>query len=110
RPRLQRAVSPRDQVSEVASRQGAAAVHDGPDAMSERGSKMAEKAERTSKRTKRPAASAGARKRAKAATPPAAKRRLVDYRKKRDFTRTEEPRGGPRKAGRKQAYVIQKHA
>ena len=36
--------------------------------------------------------------------------RLVEYRKKRDFTRTAEPRGGRRKRAAKLAYVIQKHA
>jgi bifunctional non-homologous end joining protein LigD len=39
--------------------------------------------------------------------PPA---RLHEYRRKRDFTRTSEPRGGRRKAAVKLAYVIQKHA
>jgi bifunctional non-homologous end joining protein LigD len=39
--------------------------------------------------------------------PPA---RLGEYRRKRDFTRTSEPRGGRRKAAVKLAYVIQKHA
>jgi len=36
--------------------------------------------------------------------------RLAEYRRKRDFTRTAEPRGGRRKAAAKLAYVIQKHA
>ncbi len=36
--------------------------------------------------------------------------RLVEYRRKRDFARTAEPRGGRRKAARKLQYVIQKHA
>jgi bifunctional non-homologous end joining protein LigD len=36
--------------------------------------------------------------------------RLAEYRKKRDFSRTAEPRGGRRKAATKLAYVIQKHA
>jgi DNA ligase D-like protein (predicted 3'-phosphoesterase) len=31
------------------------------------------------------------------------------YRKKRDFSRTPEPRGGQRKPGRKPLFVIQKH-
>ncbi len=35
---------------------------------------------------------------------------LAEYRRKRDFTRTAEPRGGQRKPVRKLAYVIQKHA
>jgi bifunctional non-homologous end joining protein LigD len=37
-------------------------------------------------------------------------RRLAEYRRKRDFARTAEPRGGRRKAARKLQYVIQKHA
>ena len=36
--------------------------------------------------------------------------RLGEYRRKRDFNRTAEPRGGRRKAATKLAYVIQKHA
>ncbi len=36
--------------------------------------------------------------------------RLAEYRRKRDFSRTAEPSGGLRKAARKLAYVIQKHA
>jgi bifunctional non-homologous end joining protein LigD len=47
-------------------------------------------------RTKKPASASGAR--------------LAEYRQKRDFTRTAEPRGGRRKAASKLAYVIQKHA
>jgi bifunctional non-homologous end joining protein LigD len=39
-----------------------------------------------------------------------APKRLAEYRKKRDFTRTAEPRGGRRKGAAKLAYVIQKHA
>ncbi|HET7470626.1 MAG TPA: DNA polymerase ligase N-terminal domain-containing protein [Gemmatimonadales bacterium] len=39
-----------------------------------------------------------------------APKRLAEYRKKRDFTRTAEPRGGRRKRAVKLAYVIQKHA
>jgi len=35
---------------------------------------------------------------------------LAEYRRKRDFSRTEEPAGVTRRAGRKLAYVIQKHA
>jgi bifunctional non-homologous end joining protein LigD len=35
---------------------------------------------------------------------------LAEYRRKRDFTRTSEPSGAPRRTGRKLAYVIQKHA
>ena len=36
--------------------------------------------------------------------------RLKDYNKKRDFTRTAEPKGKTRKSGRKLRYLIQKHA
>jgi bifunctional non-homologous end joining protein LigD len=39
-----------------------------------------------------------------------APKRLAEYRRKRDFTRTAEPRGGRRKRAVKLAYVIQKHA
>lgn len=39
-----------------------------------------------------------------------AEKALAEYRRKRDFTRTAEPRGGKKKAARKLAYVIQKHA
>ena len=35
---------------------------------------------------------------------------LVEYRKKRDFTRTAEPRGGAARSQKKLAFVIQKHA
>jgi bifunctional non-homologous end joining protein LigD len=36
--------------------------------------------------------------------------RLTEYRRKRDFARTREPKGGGRKRSPKLAYVIQKHA
>jgi len=40
--------------------------------------------------------------------------KLAEYRRKRDFTKTAEPRGGPKRARKpaaaKLAYVIQKHA
>jgi bifunctional non-homologous end joining protein LigD len=36
--------------------------------------------------------------------------KLAEYRRKRDFTRTTEPRGGVRPRARALAYVIQKHA
>jgi bifunctional non-homologous end joining protein LigD len=36
--------------------------------------------------------------------------RLAEYRRKRDFTRTAEPMGGRAGAGKKLAFVIQKHA
>jgi bifunctional non-homologous end joining protein LigD len=39
-----------------------------------------------------------------------AKGRLAEYRRKRDFGRTAEPRGGPRRKAARLAYVIQKHA
>jgi len=35
---------------------------------------------------------------------------LTEYRRKRDFTKTAEPRGGPRKKSKGLAFVIQKHA
>jgi len=35
---------------------------------------------------------------------------LAEYRRKRDFTQTAEPEGGRSRAGRKLAFVIQKHA
>ncbi|MBA3553655.1 MAG: hypothetical protein H0W29_02685 [Gemmatimonadales bacterium] len=36
--------------------------------------------------------------------------KLAEYRRKRDFSRTAEPSGGPRKKAKKLAFVIQKHA
>jgi bifunctional non-homologous end joining protein LigD len=36
--------------------------------------------------------------------------KLTEYRRKRDFTRTAEPRGTARRKARALAYVIQKHA
>jgi bifunctional non-homologous end joining protein LigD len=36
--------------------------------------------------------------------------KLAEYRRKRDFSRTAEPRGGARPRARALAYVIQKHA
>src|SRR5919197_6271065 len=36
--------------------------------------------------------------------------KLEEYRRKRDFSRTPEPRGGRVRSARKLAYVIQKHA
>ncbi len=36
--------------------------------------------------------------------------KLTEYRRKRDFTRTGEPKGGPATKSPKLAYVIQKHA
>ena len=49
----------------------------------------------------------------KAASTPkvaAAEPQLAEYRRKRDFTRTEEPAGGKVRSGQKLAFVIQKHA
>src|SRR5512135_35483 len=43
---------------------------------------------------------------AAAKAPPA----LAEYRRKRDFSRTREPAGGRSHAGKKLAFVIQKHA
>jgi bifunctional non-homologous end joining protein LigD len=56
---------------------------------------------------KRAAAKKSAKRRPAAA---ASSTRLGEYRRKRDFSLTAEPRGGQRKAARKLAYVIQKHA
>jgi len=36
--------------------------------------------------------------------------KLAEYRRKRDFSRTAEPPGGPKKKAKKLAFVIQKHA
>jgi bifunctional non-homologous end joining protein LigD len=36
--------------------------------------------------------------------------KLVEYRRKRDFSRTREPKGGTRRKSPRLAYVIQKHA
>jgi bifunctional non-homologous end joining protein LigD len=47
--------------------------------------------------------------RAKSPTP-ARRGQLEEYRRKRDFSRTAEPRGGRSRSTRKLAYVIQKHA
>src|SRR5689334_2009302 len=80
RPRLQPTVSAWDPVRPLASRQGAETMHHGAAGMTEKTP------------TRR------------------APKRLAEYRKKRDFTRTAEPRGGRRKRAAKLAYVIQKHA
>jgi len=40
----------------------------------------------------------------------AAKSQLAEYRRKRDFSRTDEPAGGKARSGKKLAFVIQKHA
>jgi bifunctional non-homologous end joining protein LigD len=46
-----------------------------------------------------------------ASTPKAgAAEQLSEYRRKRDFTRTQEPAGGKARSGQKLAFVIQKHA
>ena len=83
RPRFKREIPPRHEIPPLAAGQGAATVHHGADRM-----KKTEKPKSTAR-------SAG---------------RLGEYRQKRDFTRTAEPRGGRRKAARKLQYVIQKHA
>jgi bifunctional non-homologous end joining protein LigD len=46
----------------------------------------------------------------KAKSAPKADESLAEYRRKRDFTRTAEPRGGSARRKRKLAFVIQKHA
>ncbi|HZE75419.1 MAG TPA: DNA polymerase ligase N-terminal domain-containing protein [Gemmatimonadales bacterium] len=48
--------------------------------------------------------------RGRAASRRAVQEPLAEYRRKRDFTRTGEPKGGRRSAAPKLAYVIQKHA
>jgi bifunctional non-homologous end joining protein LigD len=58
--------------------------------------------------TKKSAGAARSAKSAQAAAGPAAK--LAEYRKKRDFSRTDEPAGGRVRASQKLAFVIQKHA
>jgi bifunctional non-homologous end joining protein LigD len=40
----------------------------------------------------------------------AAEPQLIEYRRKRDFSKTEEPAGGATRSGKKLAFVIQKHA
>ena len=60
------------------------------------------------KRGSRSAATKAAR--ARGRTRPGPGESLAEYRRKRDFARTAEPRGGRRKAGPRLAYVIQKHA
>jgi bifunctional non-homologous end joining protein LigD len=69
---------------------------------------MTEKTRRPARSTKRTKSAGRRAKTLKQAA--GGKQRLAEYRSKRDFTRTEEPQGGPRRAGRKLAYVIQKHA
>jgi bifunctional non-homologous end joining protein LigD len=46
----------------------------------------------------------------KAASAASPERQLAEYRRKRDFSRTAEPRGGAPRAKPKLAFVIQKHA
>jgi bifunctional non-homologous end joining protein LigD len=46
----------------------------------------------------------------KSKTAAAAEPPLAEYRRKRDFSRTEEPAGGKARTGKKLAFVIQKHA
>src|SRR5262245_4621361 len=41
---------------------------------------------------------------------PDAERQLSEYRRRRDFSRTAEPRGGRARPARKLTFVIQKHA
>ena len=43
-------------------------------------------------------------------TTSAAESQLTEYRRKRDFTKTEEPAGGKARSSQKLAFVIQKHA
>jgi bifunctional non-homologous end joining protein LigD len=45
-----------------------------------------------------------------AKAPDGAETKLAEYRKKRDFSRTDEPAGGRVRASQKLAFVVQKHA
>jgi bifunctional non-homologous end joining protein LigD len=47
---------------------------------------------------------------AQAKAPARSEPKLAEYRRKRDFTRTAEPEGGPARPRQKLAFVIQKHA
>jgi bifunctional non-homologous end joining protein LigD len=67
------------------------------------------RADKTS-RPKKTAKASRASKKSKAASAGSAEQRLAEYRRKRDFTRTAEPKGGTARAARKLAFVIQKHA
>src|SRR5687767_10326464 len=49
-------------------------------------------------------------KKAKGGSARTPERRLEEYRRKRDFTRTAEPKGGAVRKAKKLAFVIQKHA
>jgi bifunctional non-homologous end joining protein LigD len=59
-------------------------------------------------RARAAAARAGAAKPVKPASSPAGQ--LTEYRRKRDFTRTAEPKGGSARSKQKLDFVIQKHA
>ena len=62
------------------------------------------------KTTTRKKSTTGARS-GKAAKPaPAPQAKLAEYRRKRDFSRTAEPEGGPARTAHRPAFVIQKHA
>src|SRR5215217_757885 len=65
---------------------------------------MPKKSAAASKRTSSKKASTPVKSAAKADA------QLAEYRRKRDFTRTAEPRGGSARAKQKLAFVIQKHA
>jgi bifunctional non-homologous end joining protein LigD len=56
------------------------------------------------------ARAAGSRAKAPTRARRSSESQLEEYRRKRDFSRTAEPRGGSARAARKLAYVIQKHA
>jgi bifunctional non-homologous end joining protein LigD len=64
----------------------------------------------TAKRTATKSGTSPKRRKGAASTGATAPPRLEEYRRKRDFTRTAEPRGGPGRTAAKLAYVIQKHA
>jgi bifunctional non-homologous end joining protein LigD len=63
---------------------------------------------RKATRVRASTARAGSTKPAKSVNAP--ENQLTEYRRKRDFTRTAEPRGGSARAKQKLAFVIQKHA
>ncbi len=50
------------------------------------------------------------RKKTKSGSTPTSKPQLEEYRRKRDFTRTAEPKGGAARKAKQLAFVIQKHA
>jgi len=72
--------------------------------------KAAKRGTKKAAATKAATKKAPAKKRSAAKSAAGAPPALAEYRRKRDFTRTREPAGGRSRAGRKLAFVIQKHA